>query len=106
MVLLLVHALPTKQATTFDEYGEKIFLPWTHQQLQNSDRIDIGMLLRVSKSVLERREEEEQEGKSGDKLSYLQFLHDPMNKTELFEFLTKVVANCNYPAGKSLQVYF
>ncbi len=37
----IVHTLPTKQAATFVEYGDKVFLSWTKHQLQSSDRIDI-----------------------------------------------------------------
>ena len=29
----IVHFLNSKQVTTFDEYGDKVFLPWTDQQL-------------------------------------------------------------------------
>ena len=31
----------TKQASTFDQYGDEVFLPWTRQQLYNGERIDI-----------------------------------------------------------------
>ena len=37
----IVHSLHNKQATTFDEYGDKVFLPWIDQQLHHCDRIDI-----------------------------------------------------------------
>ena len=32
----IVHSLPTNLVSTFDEYADKVFLPWTHQQLQQS----------------------------------------------------------------------
>ena len=37
----VVHTLSTKQASTFDQYGDEVFLPWTRQQLCNCKRIDI-----------------------------------------------------------------
>ena len=37
----IVHALPTKQVKTFDDYCETVSLPWITHMLQNSDRIDI-----------------------------------------------------------------
>ena len=37
----IVHSLNSKQVTTFDEYGDKVFLPWTDRQLHCCDRIDI-----------------------------------------------------------------
>ena len=37
----IIHSLSTKQASTFEKYGDEVFLPWTNQQLSNCDRIDI-----------------------------------------------------------------
>ena len=37
----VVHSLPTSNAATFGDYGDNVFLPWTKQQLQDCDRIDI-----------------------------------------------------------------
>ena len=37
----IVHALPTKRAVAFDDYGTEVFLPWTKQQLDMCNRIDI-----------------------------------------------------------------
>ena len=37
----VVHTLSTKQASTFDQYGDEVFLPWTRPQLCNCERIDI-----------------------------------------------------------------
>ncbi len=40
-MLKCLMALPTKEAVTFNEYSDKMFLSWTKLQLQGSDRIDI-----------------------------------------------------------------
>ena len=37
----IIHFLSTKQASTFEKYGDEVFLPWTNQQFSNCDRIDI-----------------------------------------------------------------
>ena len=37
----IIHTLSTKQASTFEKYGDEVFLPWIKQQLCNCDRIDI-----------------------------------------------------------------
>ena len=37
----IVYSLPTKQAKTFDEYSDAVFLPWTEHALRNSSRVDI-----------------------------------------------------------------
>jgi len=37
----IIHSLSTKQASTFEKYGDDVFLPWTNQQLYNCDRIDM-----------------------------------------------------------------
>ncbi len=37
----IVHSLPTKQAKTFDEYSDAVFLPCTERALRNSSKVDI-----------------------------------------------------------------
>ena len=38
---VVVHSLPINDASTFDEYAEKIFIKWVEKQLQNCKRVDI-----------------------------------------------------------------
>ena len=107
----IVHMLPTKQATTFVEYGIKVFVPWTQQQLQNCNRIDVVWDRYVPQSLKESTREKRGTGtrrkvRGQTKLptNFPNFLRDPMNKTELFEFLTEVVATCDYTAGKEVYI--
>ena len=37
---VIVHILPTKAASAFDEYAEQVFIPYLLDQLQTSSRID------------------------------------------------------------------
>ena len=105
----IVHTLPTKQAATFDEYGDKVFLSWTNQQLQSSDRIDIVWDTYISNSLKESTREKRGKGvrrkvNGQTKLptNFPDFLRDPKNKTELFELLTAKVAEYDYPPGKTV----
>lgn len=101
----IVHNLPTKQAATFDEYRDKVFLSWTKQQLQSSERIDIVWDTYVTNSLKESTREKRSEKKSEgpDKVNFPDFLRDPKNKTELFELLTEKLATYDYP-GKTVYI--
>ena len=106
----IVHFLNSKQVTTFDEYGDKVFLPWTDQQLHYCDRIDIIWDRYIAGSLKESTREKRGKGirskvQPQSKLpsNFADFLRDPSNKTELFGFLTDKAASHVYPSGK--QVY-
>ena len=58
----VVHMLPTKQASAFYEYGGKVFLPWTEQQLQNCNRIDIIWDRYIADSLKESTREKRGKG--------------------------------------------
>ena len=58
----IVHSLPNKQVSTFDEYGQKVFLPWTNHQLNNCDRIDIVWDRYVANSLKEATREKRGKG--------------------------------------------
>ena len=38
---VIVHCLPTKAVSTFNEYVDKVFIPYVNKQLQHSTRVDI-----------------------------------------------------------------
>ena len=106
----IIYTLTNKQGNTFDEYGDLVFLPWINQQLQNCNRIDIVWDRYIVDSLKECTREKRGKGirrkvQSHTKLptNFSDFLCDPMNKTELFDFLTEKVAAYKYADGK--QVY-
>ena len=106
----IVHSLSTKQAGTFDQYGDEVFLPWTIQQLSNCERIDIVWDRYVTGSLKDATREKRGKGlrrkvQAQTKLpaNFSDFLRDTANKSELFEFLTQKVSMYDYSSGK--QVY-
>ena len=38
---VIVHVLPTTEASTFCEYADKIFIPYLSKQLEHATRIDV-----------------------------------------------------------------
>ncbi|KAG5883292.1 hypothetical protein JTB14_011542 [Gonioctena quinquepunctata] len=38
---VIVHCLPTTSVDTFNQYADKIFLPYLYKQLENSQRLDV-----------------------------------------------------------------
>ena len=107
----IVHALPTHQASTFGEYGDKVFLPWVKQQLHNTDRVDIIWDTYKENSIKESIREKRGKGirrKVGEttKLptNFQDFLRDGKNKQELFQLLTDKVSAQEYRVGKEVYI--
>ena len=105
----VVHRLPTK-VSTFEEYANEVFLPWTSQQLCLCDRINIIWDQYVSGSLKDSTREKRGRGirrkvQAQTKIpsNFSDFLRDNTNKAELFEFLTQKVSTHEYPSAK--QVY-
>ena len=99
----IVHSLPVKEATTFDDYSDMVFIPWTKQMLQNSDRIDIiwdvykpGSLKECTREKRGRGVRRKVSGTTKLPSKFKDFLRDSMNKEELFSFLTDKVSKCAY----------
>jgi len=91
--------------------GGSLRCPWTKQQLQNCNRIDIVWDRYVKHSLKDATREKRGKGvrrkvRGQTKLptNFPDFLRDPSNKTELFEFLSKAVANYEYPIGKEVYI--
>ena len=38
---VIVHLLPTAEVSTFQEYADKVFIPYLSQQLQHATRVDV-----------------------------------------------------------------
>ena len=107
----VVHSLQTSSAATFGDYGDNVFLPWTKQQLQDCDRIDIVWDTYKTDSIKEATREKRGKGirrKVGEKTkmpgNFADFLRDPTNKEELFGLLTMKVTCSNYGPGKDVYI--
>ena len=96
---------------TFNEYADQIFLPHIAKQLESCTRIDVVwdtyLPNSIKKSASEKRGKRIRRKVSGsNKLpgKWAEFLHDPPNKQELFEFLSYKVADWNCPANKHVVI--
>lgn len=103
----IVHALPQESASTFGEYSDKVFIPWTERQLTNCSRIDIVWDTYNCDSLKTTTREKRGKGvrrkvSRNGKLPpcFAGFLQDPRNKEELFALLTEDVVNHEYPHNK------
>ena len=100
---VIVHCLPTKAVGTFNEYAEKVFIPYISKHLQHFTRVDIVWDLYIPDSLKESTREKRGKGVrrkvSGQtKLpgNWIDFLRDPSNKKELFTFLTHKFVNLHF----------
>ncbi|XP_071962143.1 uncharacterized protein [Antedon mediterranea] len=108
----IVHALSSNHAFTFDDYGDnKVFLPCTRQQLQNSNRIDIVWDTYRTDSLKQSTREKRGKGvrrKVGGQTkipgNFPDFLKDPVNKEELFNFLTTKMSTHDYSDCKEVDI--
>lgn len=102
----ITHSLPIKEARTFDDYSEKIFIPWTKQ---NSNRIDVVWDVYKQDSLKEcirakrgRGVRRKVNGQTKLPPNFKDFLRDSKNKEELFNFLTHKISSCDYSEGKAV----
>lgn len=107
----IVHILPFKQVSTFDEYSERVFNAWVRKELLNCDRIDIIWDVYKAGSLKESTREKRGNGLrrkvSGQaKLpaNFKDFLRHSLNKQELFDFLTCKASSYDYPANKEINL--
>ena len=82
-----MHGLPTSGTITFDDYAEKVFIPYLRMQLETSMRLDIAWDIYIPDSLKESTREKRGKGVcrkvSGQtKLpsKWMDFLHDSKNK--------------------------
>ena len=103
----VVHLLPTTNVVIFDEYADQMFLPHIVKQLENCTRVDVVWDTYLPNSI--KQSAREKRGKrirrkfaGNNKLpgKWVDFLSDPSNKQELFEFLSCKVADWNCSANK------
>ena len=99
-----VHALPVINVLTFQEYANNVFIFHLERQLHDTKRVNVVWDEYRPDSLKEGTREKRGKGLrrkvSGDtKLpgNWNDFLRDPINKKELFQFLSSKVENCSIP---------
>jgi len=106
---VIVHCLPTSCATTFDDYADKVFIPYLLQQLQDIPRLDVVWDTYIPDSLKASTRDKRGKGTrrkvaGQTKLpkNWMEFLRDSENKKELFAFLSSKVAHFSWPAEKTV----
>ena len=106
---VVVHCLPVTGSSTFDDYAHNVFIP--HLSSQRSRRVDVVWDTYIPNSLKESTREKRGKGvrrkvAGGTKLpsNWVSFLRDPLNKKELFHFLSLKVAGHNWPERKTIHV--
>ena len=107
----IVHSLSTNTVNTFNEYASNIFIPYLQRPLQDTKRLaivwDTYISERLKQSTRQKRGQGVHRKVSGQtKLPgiWMAFLHDPMNKKELFAFPTSKTEEFNWLPDKFLYV--
>jgi len=97
--------------STFEEYANQVFVPYLSKQLEDSMRVDllwdIYLPDNLKEFIREKRGKGVRRKVSGQtKLpgNWADFLHDPINKKELFSFLTSKVVKYTFPPNKAVYV--
>ena len=108
---VIVHFLPTKAVSTFNEYADKVFVPYINKQLQGCARVDIVWDLYLPDSLKESTRENRGRGvrrkvSGPTKIpgNWMNFLHDTNNKKELFAYLTSKVSEFSFPPNKVVYI--
>lgn len=106
---VIVHSLPTIGVNTYNVYAEKVLHPYLGNQLQNVTRLDVVWDTYLPDSLKESTHEKRGKGVHRKVLGqtklpgkWMDFLHDPKNKLELFAFLTSKVGDFVFPPDKSV----
>ena len=106
---VVVHCLPVTGSNTFDDYAHNVFIP--HLSRQRSTRVDVVWDTYIPNSLKESTREKRGKGvrrkvDGGTKLpsNWVSFLRDPLDKEELFHFLSLKVARHNWPERKTIHV--
>ena len=107
---VVVHCLPTS-VSTFDEYADKIFIPYLEKQLQSATRLDVVWGVYTPDSLKESTREKrgngvrrKVSGKTKLPGNWMDFLGGSVNKKELFAFLTSKVAQFSWPPAKAVYI--
>ena len=105
----VVHLLPVTGITTFDDYASGVFIPYIMRQLETSMRVDVVWDRYLDNSIKESTREKRGKGvrrkvAGQTKIpgNWPDFLRDPTNKVELFQFLTEKIVSTTFPDGKQV----
>lgn len=108
---VIVHSLPITDASTFDEYAERVFIPHILRQLVESKRVDIvwdeyrpGSLKESTREKRGKGLRRKVAGQTRIPSKWLEFLRDPLNKSELFAFLTSKVEEHPWPIDSTVVI--
>jgi hypothetical protein len=103
---VIVHCLPTTGVVTFDEYAEKVFVPYLRMQLHSAKRLDIvwdtylpDSLKQCTRNKRGKGVRRKVSGQTKLPSKWMDFLCDSKNKEELFAFLTSKVVDVAFPPG-------
>uniref|UniRef100_UPI00358F36DD uncharacterized protein n=1 Tax=Myxine glutinosa TaxID=7769 RepID=UPI00358F36DD len=106
---VMIHSLPRKSASTFQDYAQYIFNPYLCQQLRTSNRLDVVWDRFLQDSLKEATHEKRGTGsrlKVGNQTKipakWVEFLKVSENKEELFAYLTAEATKMALPPGKRL----
>ena len=97
--------------STFDSYANELFIPYLQKQLQDTTRLDIVWDTYIPDSLKESTREKRGHGvrrkvSGPTKLpgNLMDFLRDPVNKKEPFDFLTSKIKEFSWPPTKAVYV--
>ena len=107
----VVHFLPVTNATTFDDYANKVFVPHIIKQLESCRRVDVVwdtyMVSSIKESTREKRGKGVRRKVAGETKmpgNWSDFLRDPNNKQEPFQFLSDKISSTDWPGGKQMSI--
>eukprot|EP00745_Piridium_sociabile_P012394 TRINITY_DN190_c0_g1_i6.p1 TRINITY_DN190_c0_g1~~TRINITY_DN190_c0_g1_i6.p1 ORF type:complete len:743 (+),score=169.21 TRINITY_DN190_c0_g1_i6:247-2475(+) len=105
----VVYLLPLTNVTTFNDYANEVFIPHILKLLESCRRVDVVWDSYIASSIKESTREKRGKGvrrKVGGPTkvpsNWPDFLRDPTNKEELFQFLSDKVGSSDWPDGKGV----
>ena len=105
----IVHLLPTNGVSTFNDYASNVFIPYIKKQLETSRRVDVVWDTYVTCSIKESTREKrgkgmrrEVAGKNKFPRNWIDFLHNSVNKQQLFSFLSHKLESLECVEGKHI----
>ena len=108
---VVVHSLPTAGVSTFNEYSTDVFIPHIVKQLRDANRVDIvwdsykpGSLKESTREKRGKGIRRKVAGQTKMPTNWSDFMKDPSNKTELFDFLTVAIGQYQFPPCKIVYV--
>ncbi|KAG0729478.1 hypothetical protein GWK47_003462 [Chionoecetes opilio] len=103
----VVYLLPLTNVTTFNDYANEVSIPHILKLLESCRRVDVVWDSYIASSIKESTREKRGKGvrrKVGGPTkvpsNWPDFLRDPTNKEELFQFLSDKVGSSDWPDGK------